>query len=154
MRCPRCSSTKSKVIDSRSAKDGGTIKRRRECLACKHRYTTLETIQGEDLPVRKNDGSIQDFDREKIKRSILKAIEKRSVDAEELELMVNQVVESLRQEHVLEIPSSAIAEKVMDHLYHADKVAYVRFASIYRDFTRLEEIEEEIAKLHRRSANK
>lgn len=149
MRCPRCGSTHSKVIDSRSAKDGGTIKRRRECLDCRHRYTTIESIQGEDLPVRKKDGSIEEFDKVKIKLSILKAIEKRSVDAEQLESMVNQIVEKLRQENVLEIPSSAIAEKVMEQLRKVDKVGYVRFASIYRDFTLLEELEEEIARLRR-----
>jgi transcriptional repressor NrdR len=150
MRCPRCGSTKSKVIDSRTAKDGGTIKRRRECLKCQHRYTTVEAIMGEDLPVRKADGTSQDFDRNKIKNSILKAVEKRSVDAEQLELMVNQVVESLRQEFVLEIPAEAIAEKIMEALHHVDKVAYVRFASIYKDFTRLEELEEEIARLRQK----
>lgn len=151
MRCPRCGSTKSKVIDSRSAKDGGTIKRRRECLKCHHRYTTVEAIQGEDLPVRKADGSSQEFDPDKIRHSILKAVEKRSVDAEQLEIMVNQIVESLRQEFVLEIPSSAIAEKVMEKLYTVDKVAYVRFSSIYKDFTRLEELEEEIARLRQKA---
>lgn len=151
MRCPRCGSTKSKVIDSRTSKDGGTIKRRRECLNCNHRYTTVEAIQGEDLPVRKADDSIQDFDPEKIKFSILKAVEKRSVDAEQLELMVTQIVESLRQEYVLEIPSSAIAEKIMEKLYTVDKVAYVRFSSIYKDFTRLEELEEEIVRLREKS---
>lgn len=151
MRCPRCGSTKSKVIDSRTSKDGGTIKRRRECLNCNHRYTTVEAIQGEDLPVRKADDTIQDFDPEKIKFSILKAVEKRSVDAEQLELMVNQIVESLRQEYVLEIPSSSIAEKIMEKLYTVDKVAYVRFASIYKDFTRLEELEDEIARLRKKN---
>ncbi len=152
MRCPRCSSIKSKVIDSRASKDGRSIKRRRECLDCEHRFTTLESIMGEDLPVRKRDGSSQDFDREKIKLSILKAVEKRSVDAEQLELMVTQIVENVRQEYVLEVPSSAIAEKIMEQLYSVDKVAYVRFASIYKDFTRLEDLENEIAQLRAKSS--
>lgn len=147
MQCPRCSSHKSKVVDSRTSKDNRTIKRRRECLDCGHRFTTIEAVMGEDLPVRKRDGSSQEFDREKIKNSILKAVEKRSIDAEQLELMVNQVVEILRQEFVLEIPSKAIAEKIMDQLNKVDKVAYVRFASIYKDFTKLEELEAEIARL-------
>lgn len=107
---------------------------------------------GEDLPVRKRDGSSQEFDREKIKNSILKAVEKRTIDAEQLELMVNQVVEVLRQEFVLEIPSKAIAEKIMEQLNKVDKVAYVRFASIYKDFTRLEDLEEEIARLRMQSS--
>ncbi len=147
MQCPRCSSVRSKVVDSRTSKDNRTIKRRRECLDCAHRYTTVESILGEDLPVRKRDGTSQEFDREKIKFSILKAVEKRSVDAEQLELMVNQIVENLRQEYVLEIPSEAIAEKIMGQLKKVDKVAYVRFASIYKDFTKLEELEAEIAHL-------
>lgn len=152
MQCPRCSSSKSKVVDSRTSKDNRTIKRRRECLDCNHRFTTVESVMGEDLPVRKRDGSSQEFDREKIKNSILKAVEKRTIDAEQLELMVNQVVEVLRQEFVLEIPSKAIAEKIMEQLNKVDKVAYVRFASIYKDFTRLEDLEEEIARLRMQSS--
>lgn len=147
MRCPRCGSTQSKVIDSRGSKDDRTIKRRRECLDCAHRYTTQESILGEDVPVRKRNGTMQDFQPEKIRASILKALDKRAIDAEQLELMVNQIVESIRQENVLEVTSAAIAEKVMECLYRVDKVAYVRFASIYKDFTRLEQLEAEIARL-------
>lgn len=147
MRCPRCNHPHSKVIDSRTARNGLSIKRRRACLDCGHRYTTAEEIQGEDLPVRKRDGSSQEFDANKIKRAILKAVDKREVDAEQIEQMVTEVVRALRSEFVLEIPSQAIAEKIMQQLKQVDKIAYVRFAIVYKDFKEIAELEDELLSL-------
>ncbi|MGB0370333.1 MAG: transcriptional regulator NrdR [Opitutales bacterium] len=149
MRCPRCGSTNDKVIDSRTAKNDLSIKRRRECLNpdCRHRFTTLETIESQELPVRKADGSSQDFSLEKLRGSIIKATEKTQVDAEQIDLMVTEIVEQLRNENVLEIPSKDIAEKIMTYLKRIDKIAFVRFAIVYKDFKEISDLRREISEL-------
>lgn len=149
MRCPRCGKTNDKVIDSRTAKNDLSIKRRRECLEknCRHRFTTLETIENQELPVRKADGSSQDFSIEKLRGSIIKATEKTQVDAEQIDLMVAEIVEQLRNENVLEIPSKDIAEKIMNTLKRIDKIAFVRFAIVYKDFREISDLRREINEL-------
>lgn len=126
-----------------------TIKRRRECAQCHHRFTTIETIETQPLPVRKRDGSSQDFSVEKIRSAIIKATEKTRVDAEQIDLMVSEIVTQLQNEFVLEIPSEAIAEKIMAYLKRVDKIAYVRFAIVYKDFREISELQREISELHR-----
>ncbi|MEM9025517.1 MAG: transcriptional regulator NrdR [Verrucomicrobiota bacterium] len=149
MRCPRCGKTNDKVIDSRMAKNDLSIKRRRECLekACQHRFTTIETIESQELPVRKADGSSQDFSIEKLRGSIIKATEKTQVDAEQIDLMVTEIVEQLRNENVLEILSKDIAEKIMANLKRIDKIAFVRFAIVYKDFREISDLQKEISEL-------
>ena len=149
MRCPRCGSKNDKVIDSRTAKNDLSIKRRRECLnpKCRHRFTTIETIESQELPVRKADGSSQDFSLEKLRGSIIKATEKTPVDAEQIDLMVTEIVEQLRNENVLEIPSKDIAEKIMTYLKRIDKIAFVRFAIVYKDFREISDLQREISEL-------
>lgn len=149
MRCPRCGSKNDKVIDSRTAKNDLSIKRRRECLnpKCKHRFTTIETIESQELPVRKADGSSQDFSIEKLRDSIIKATEKTQVDAEQIDLMVTEIVDQLRNENVLEINSKDIAEKIMTYLKRIDKIAFVRFAIVYKDFREISDLQREISEL-------
>ena len=149
MRCPRCGKSNDKVIDSRTAKNDLSIKRRRECLnpKCKHRFTTLETIESQELPVRKADGSSQDFSMDKLRKSVIKATEKTQVDAEQIDLMVTEIVEQLRNENVLEIPSKDIAEKIMTYLKRIDKIAFVRFAIVYKDFREISDLQREISEL-------
>ena len=149
MRCPRCGKTNDKVIDSRMAKNDLAIRRRRECLekTCQHRFTTIETIESQELPVRKADGSSQDFSIEKLRGSIIKATEKTQVDAEQIDLMVTEIVEQLRNENVLEILSKDIAEKIMANLKRIDKIAFVRFAIVYKDFREISDLQKEISEL-------
>ena len=148
MRCPRCGKNENKVIDSRMAKNGLTIKRRRQCLNCDHRFSTLEAIEAQDLPVRKCDRTCHDFSTDKLRASIMKATEKTQVDAEQIDLMVAEITEQLHNEFVLEIPSKAIAEKIMTYLKRIDKIAYVRFAIVYKDFREISDLEREISQLH------
>ncbi len=147
MRCIRCSSTDDKVIDSRISRDGSVIRRRRECLECGYRFTTAEEILHEDLVVIKRDGSGEDFDREKLLGGLRKACEKRPVDPEQLNMIVSDVMAVLESKHGSEIPSQAIGEIVMEKLKPIDKVAYVRFASVYKDFHDITDFAEELRKM-------
>lgn len=144
MRCIRCSSTEDKVIDSRISRDGSVIRRRRECLGCGYRFTTAEEILHEDLLVVKRDGTREDFDRNKLLGGLRKACEKRPVDPEQLDMIVSDVMAVLESEHGTEIPSRAIGEIVMEKLKPIDKVAYVRFASVYKDFHDISDFADEL----------
>ncbi|MEQ8235417.1 MAG: transcriptional regulator NrdR [Syntrophomonadaceae bacterium] len=137
MMCPFCYEAESKVIDSRSSEDGAVIRRRRECTACKKRFTTYERVEERPLLVVKKGGEREQFDRDKIINGITRACEKRPVSSEEIENIVNKIEADLRDLNDREISSRAIGEMVMDRLRELDDVAYVRFASVYRQFTDL-----------------
>lgn len=134
MRCPKCSHTEDKVIDSRAARNESVIRRRRMCLRCGFRFTTYEEIVKAKLRVVKRDGVHEDFDRKKLIGGIMRACEKRPVSVEHIDAMVEQIMDSLESEFEREVPSQAIGKKVMDGLEKLDEVAYVRFASVYKRF--------------------
>ena len=134
MKCPKCNADQDKVIDSRPWKDGAVVRRRRECLSCNFRFTTYEEIEREDLSVIKRDGRYEPFDRRKIVMGFIKACEKRPVSPELIDKTADKLVEDLEQKYGREIPTTAIGEKIMDALKKLDEVAYVRFASVYRQF--------------------
>ncbi len=144
MRCPKCTSIEDKVIDSRISREGSSIRRRRECLECGHRYTTTELIVREGIVVIKRDGRREDFDREKLVRAVRAACHKRPVDAEQITMLVEDVIDILEAQFESEIPSRAIGDAVMERLRRIDQVAYVRFASIYKQFRDVAEFMHEI----------
>ena len=144
MRCPFCGHIESKVVDSRSSKEGDSIRRRRECLKCERRYTTYERIEEVAQMVIKKDGRREQFDRWKIKSGILKAIEKRPVGLEQVEGLIDEVERSLFNSTEHEVSTEVIGSAVMERLKRLDEVAYVRFASVYRQFKDLNEFMEEL----------
>ena len=147
MRCPKCQARDDKVIDSRAIKDETVIRRRRECLACEHRFTTYEEIERDDLRVLKRDGRYETFDRKKLIAGIDKACEKRPVSREAIERTVNEMIDELVKTYGDEIPTKAIGDKIMQHLRRLDEVAYVRFASVYRKFRDIKEFVNEVQSL-------
>ena len=147
MKCPYCAHPESKVVDSRPADEGASIRRRRECLACHKRFTTYETMESLPLIVIKRDGRRQTFDRNKLLGSMLKACEKRSVSVATLEKMADEIEQSVQNEMEREIPSTEIGELVMDKLKDVDEVSYVRFASVYRQFKDINTFMAELTKL-------
>ena len=147
MKCPFCAHPESKVVDSRPADEGNSIRRRRECLDCHKRFTTYETVESLPLVVIKRDGSRQAFDKEKLLGSMLKACEKRSVPVSTLERLADEIEQSLQNEMEREIPSTEIGELVMDRLKDVDEVSYVRFASVYRQFKDIGTFMAELSKL-------
>ena len=147
MKCPFCAHLESKVVDSRPAEEGSSIRRRRECLACHKRFTTYETVESLPLMVIKRDGSRQSFDRNKLLNSMLKACEKRSVSMETLERIADEIEQSLQNELEREVHSTEIGELVMEKLKNVDEVAYVRFASVYRKFKDINSFVSELNKL-------
>ncbi len=147
MKCPFCAHLESKVVDSRPAEEGSSIRRRRECLACHKRFTTYETVESLPLMVVKRDGSRQAFDRNKLLGSMLKACEKRSVSMDTLERITDEIEQSLQNELEREVRSTEIGELVMDKLKEVDEVAYVRFASVYRKFKDINSFVSELNKL-------
>lgn len=134
MKCMYCGYTESKVIDSRSADDGNSIRRRRECLNCGRRFTTYETIETTPVLVVKNDGTRQPFDPSKIRNGIIKSCEKRPVAIHDIDKLVADIEKKVYNTLEQEIPSTKIGEYVMDGLKELDQVAYIRFASVYRQF--------------------
>lgn len=147
MRCPFCGHLESKVVDSRSSKEGDSIRRRRECMKCARRYTTYERIEEVAQMVIKKDGRREPFDRWKIKSGILKACEKRPVSLEMVESLIDEVERSLFNSSEHEVPTQAIGQAVMERLKELDEVAYVRFASVYRQFRDLNEFMNELKDL-------
>ncbi len=147
MRCPFCDNQETKVIDSRPTEDGHAIRRRRECERCSRRFTTYEKVEEVILMVVKKDGSREAFDRRKIMNGIIKACEKRPVTVATIENMVDQIERGLNNMMEKEIDSSFIGELIMDQLKDVDQVAYVRFASVYRQFTDVNTFVAEIEKL-------
>jgi len=134
MRCPKCGCQDDKVIDSRASREGATIRRRRECAACTHRFTTYEEVEHEGLMVLKRDGRREEFSREKLLSGIKKACQKRPVSLKALDDLVDHIVASVTAKYENEVPGEFIGKLVMDGLRGIDEVAYVRFASVYRDF--------------------
>ena len=147
MKCPFCSYSESKVIDSRPAEEGATIRRRRECLACKKRFTTYEIIERMPLVVIKRDGSRQSFDRVKLINGMVRACEKRPVTLAQLEAIADDIEQELQSHLEREISTAEIGEMVMAHIRDVDEVAYVRFASVYRSFKDINTFMEELTKL-------
>ena len=147
MRCPFCSHPESKVIDSRPAEEGASIRRRRECLACKKRFTTYETMECLPLVVVKKDSSRQSFDRNKVMAGLIRACEKRPVPYSTLESMVSEIEQVLQNKMEREISSAEIGELVMERLKQIDDVSYVRFASVYRQFKDINTFISELSKL-------
>ncbi|GGI44621.1 transcriptional repressor NrdR [Paenibacillus marchantiophytorum] len=134
MKCPFCDYSGTKVLDSRSANENKSIRRRRECEKCTRRFTTFEMVEETPLIVIKKDGSREEFSREKILRGLIRACEKRPVSMERLEMIVSEVEMQLRTTAHAEVESLGIGEIVMEQLYPVDEVAYIRFASVYRQF--------------------
>jgi transcriptional repressor NrdR len=150
MRCPKCGNLEDKVIDSRAAKAGAAIRRRRECLACQHRFTTYEEIERRDLRVIKRDGRHEPFDRQKLLGGMIKACEKRPVGYDALERAVEEIIQELEQAYDHEVPTNAIGIRVMERLHSMDEVAYIRYASVYRQFQDIGEFINEIESLGRK----
>jgi transcriptional repressor NrdR len=150
MRCPKCTSIEDKVVDSRISKEGSTIRRRRECLECGHRYSTTESLVRDGISVIKRDGRREEFSREKLVHAVRAACTKRPVDAEQIDMLLEDVIDVLEAQYEREIPSSAIGDAVMQRLRTVDQVAYVRFASVYKEFRDVGEFVDEISALSKR----
>ena len=147
MRCPYCGYRESKVIDSRPADEGASIRRRRECLSCGKRFTTYETVESLPMVVVKKDGSRQSFERRKVLGGMIRACEKRPVPLAELEKIAEEIEQDLQNSMEREVSTEAIGERVMDRLRSVDQVAYVRFASVYRQFKDIDTFMAELNKL-------
>lgn len=149
MRCPRCEQTGTRVIDSRDLEGGSTIRRRRECGACSHRFTTYERPEGARLAVVKRDGTRQDFDREKLRAGLLKALQKRPVTLDQVETAVDEIEARLRARGDAEIPSTDIGRLATDALRELDQLAYIRFASVYHAYDDIQTLQREVDRLIR-----
>ena len=154
MICPFCTHQETKVVDKREGSDGKTTRRRRECLKCARRFTTFERVQTLDLLVIKKDGKREVFDRVKLRGGIIKACEKRPISAQEVEKILDQVEADLRKKNTNEVSSKKIGELVIRRLKKLDEIAYIRFASVYRQFADLSDFEKELAKLSKRFKSK
>ena len=144
MRCPFCSHTQARVVDSRASKEGDAIRRRRECLNCGRRFTTYERIEEVAQMVIKKDGRRENFDRWKLKSGILKAVEKRPISLDQVDGMIDEIERELFNTSDHEVTTKAVGESVMNKLRQLDEVAYVRFASVYRQFKDLNEFMAEL----------
>ena len=147
MRCPKCGCQVDKVIDSRSSSEGATIRRRRECTQCAHRYTTYEELEHEGLMVQKRDGRHEEFSRDKLISGIRKACQKRPVTPTAMEELTDHIVAAITAKYEHEVPGEFIGTMVMDSLRELDSVAYVRYASVYRRFQEATDFVQEVKKL-------
>ena len=147
MRCPKCGCQEDRVIDSRASREGVTIRRRRECEKCHHRFTTYEEVEHEGLMVLKRDGRREEFSRDKLLAGIRKACQKRPVPLKALDDLVDHVVAAVTEKFDNEVPGEFIGKMVMDGLRELDEVAYVRFASVYRRFQEATDFVQEVKKL-------
>ncbi len=147
MRCPKCTSVEDKVIDSRIARDGNSIRRRRECLECGHRFTTNEEFVRDSLVVVKRDGRTEPFNRDKLVAAVRAACHKRPVDGEQISMLVEDVIDAVEARYESQVPTRSIGEHVMQRLRRMDQVAYVRFASVYKEFRDVSEFVDEITSL-------
>ena len=150
MKCPYCSYEETQVIDTRETENLEATRRRRECLKCNKRFTTYERVEEADIIVVKKDGKRERFERKKLMGGILKACEKRNIPLEKIEKLVDDVESDLRKRDSVEVESKVIGEIAMKKLKTLDKVAYIRFASVYREFEDLERFEEELEKLQKK----
>jgi transcriptional repressor NrdR len=153
MKCPYCQTRDSRVIDSRELSGGESIRRRRECVVCSRRFTTYERVEIGGLVVVKKDGRRQDFDPVKLRQKIRVALTKRPVGEREIDALVQRVEADLLAQGTTEVQSSAIGETVLRHLKGLDQVAYIRFASVYREFADLEDLHREVEGLRDRDAS-
>ena len=147
MRCPKCGCEESKVVDSRPSESNDAIRRRRECIRCGHRFTTYERREEMPLMVVKKDGRKETFDRSKLMRGLLTATVKRNVHIDVLEALISGIESELRDRGITELTSQDLGMMVLQRLVDIDKVAYVRFASVYRDFKDLDEFHDELRSL-------
>ena len=147
MRCLYCENPDTKVIDKRNTDDLGVIRRRRECLKCEKRFTTYERIETSNIVVVKKNGDRQAFDRDKLKSGVSRACEKRPVSTDEVDRIITEIETVLKNQETTEVNSKFVGQQVMKRLKKVDKVAYIRFASVYREFTDLEEFKKEVEKL-------
>ncbi len=145
MRCPYCGHQEDKVVDSRSSKEGRAVRRRRECLECEKRYTTYEYIENVSLSIIKNDGRIEEYDREKLRQGLMTACKKRPISVKKIDSIVDKIEDEVQSLSHTEIKSKVLGEKVMNELQKLDEVAYVRFASVYRQFKSKEEFLRELS---------
>ena len=152
MRCPRCEATGTRVIDSRDLENGSTIRRRRECEACAHRFTTYERPEGARLIVVKRDGSREEFDREKLRAGLLKALQKRPVTLDRVEAALDEIESSLRARGDAEVPSTDVGRLATEALRDLDQLAYIRFASVYHAYDDIETLQREVDRLIRGAA--
>ncbi len=151
MRCIQCGYPDDKVVDSRTSREGTCVRRRRECLRCGYRYTTYEQLERTELRVAKRGNVHEALNREKILRSMLKACEKRPVSMERLDTAVDEIVAELHRDHAREVPSSVVGKKVLEKLLTIDEVAYVRFASVYKQYRNAEEFIEILRRAEKRN---
>jgi transcriptional repressor NrdR len=151
MHCPFCGADDTKVIDSRLVAGGDQVRRRRQCLTCDERYTTFETAELVMPRIVKSDGTREPFNEEKLRAGLQRALQKRPVSTEDVEAGVNRIMHQLRSAGERELPSRTVGEEVMKELREMDDVAYVRFASVYRDFQDVSEFQDEIRKLTAKS---
>ena len=147
MKCPYCGSKETEVVETRDSEDLETIRRRRECLACNKRFTTYERIENINLIVIKKDGKREQFDRDKLKRGIIRSCEKTKVSLEDIEKIVTEIERELRGEAGVEVESKKIGQMVATRLKMLDKVAYIRFSSVFRRFVDVEDFEKEVKRL-------
>lgn len=154
MKCPYCSSVDNKVIDSRMTKEGDTVRRRRECLGCERRFTTYERVEQPPIVLIKKDGRRESFSRNKVLSGLQKACEKRDISINILEQFVDELERELQETGEKEIPSTVVGERVMNKLHELDDVAYVRFASVYREFKDINDFMSELKDLFATRAEK
>lgn len=154
MKCPFCTEIDNKVIDSRLSKDGNVIRRRRECIACNRRFTTYEHIEEIPVMIIKKDGRREVFNREKVRAGLQKACEKLDISMNTIEAFLDDLERDLKETGEKEIPASAIGEKVMAKLHHLNDIAYVRFASVYREFKDVNDFVSELKTLLSNSSGK
>ncbi len=154
MKCPRCGSHDSRVLESRDVEQESVIRRRRECLSCQHRFTTYERVEAANLLVIKKNGERELFDRAKLAGGVYRAFEKRPVSADQIEAIISSVEQELKSSGEHEVQSNAIGELVMDKLRDRDDIAYVRFASVYRSFADIKSFEAELNRLKAQAKKK
>lgn len=148
MQCPRCPSADTKVLETRPGRENTAVRRRRECPTCHYRFTTFEEIYRQELWVAKQDGRLEPFQKEKILQGIRRAIQKRPIQAPQVEKLLHELTEFLEKEYEDQVPSQVIGEWVMNRLKALDQIAYVRYASVYKDFADIAQMAAEIAKLN------
>ena len=150
MRCPQCDGTENRVVDTRTSRGGRAVRRRRECLGCGERFTTYEYVEARPIQILKRDGSVEEFDRDKLTRSLRIACAKRPVSGSEIEGIVDEIEDELSGQAGVEVASSLIGELVMERIKPLDRVAYVRFASVYRNFQDIDEFQDFVDDLNAR----
>jgi len=147
MLCTSCNNDDDKVLESRSARGGAAVRRRRVCLQCGHRFTTYEEILRDSMMVLKNDGRLEEFSRQKILNGVMRACRKRPVSLEKIEWIVDKLIERIESDYEREVPSVEIGERIMNMLVTIDQVAYVRFASVYKRFENVDQFVSEVKKI-------